>query len=299
MITENFFKSLLDNLFDGVYFVDGDRRIVYWNRAAEAITGYPAADVLGRHCHDNILRHVDDDGTALCHTACPVAAAMAEGDAHDAEVTLHHKRGHRVPVHVRVSPIRDADGNITGAVEIFSDNTARVQQRQRMEDLERQSLMDALTHVANRRCMEMNIASRLQELDRYGHGFGLLFMDIDRFKTVNDTYGHDVGDEVLKMVARTLSANTRVFDITGRWGGEEFIAILMNMDAATLGLAANKLRRLIAQSSLDHGNRSITVTVSIGATLAGTGDTVGALVKRADALMYQSKENGRNQVTVG
>jgi diguanylate cyclase (GGDEF)-like protein len=108
-----------------------------------------------------------------------------------------------------------------------------------------------------------------------------------------------VGDEVLKMVARTLSANTRVFDITGRWGGEEFIAILMNMDAATLDTAANKLRRLIAQSSLDHGSRSITVTVSIGATLAATSDTVGALVKRADALMYHSKGKGRNQVTVG
>lgn len=299
MTTEDFYKTLLDNLFDGVYFVDPGRRITYWNHAAEDITGYRADDVVGRCCHDNILQHVDADGRPLCHSACPVAATIEDGALREAEVTLHHKNGHRVPVHVRVSPIRNGSGAITGAVEIFSDNTARLRERERVADLERQSLMDAMTFVANRRCLEMNIASRLQELGRYGHTFGVLFMDVDRFKSVNDTYGHDVGDEVLKMVARTLSANTRVFDIIGRWGGEEFVAILMSMDKDSLDAVAEKFRSLISRSSLDQGFSSIAVTVSIGATLARDGDTVAGLVKRADELMYRSKKNGRNQVTVG
>lgn len=299
MTANDFYKRLLDNLFDGVYFVDPDRRITYWNRAAENITGYRADDVVGSFCYNNILQHVNDNGEALCRTACPLTATIADGQGNEAEVTLHHKEGHRVPVHVRVSPIHDSDGTIAGAVEVFSDNTARIQQRQRMTDLERLSLIDALTVVANRRCLEMNIASRVQEMERYGHRFGLLFMDIDRFKSVNDTYGHDVGDQVLKMVARTLSANARVSDVVGRWGGEEFVAILMNMSTETLRAVAEKFRRLISQSALDQALGTIAVTVSIGATLALPEDTVAALVKRADELMYQSKMSGRNQVTVG
>lgn len=295
----HFNPDFLDSLFEGVYFLDSRRRIVYWNRAAEDITGYAADEVIGRSCADNILVHVDDKGTNLCLHGCPVSQVLKDGQPVQKEVYFRHKDGHRVSVAVRVSPVFDDRGRITGAVEFFSDNTSHVALRQRIAELEKQALLDPLTFVANRRCLQINIEARLQEMDRYGSHFGLMFLDLDRFKSVNDTYGHDVGDEVLKLVARTLSSNTRIFDIIGRWGGEEFLGILINMDAGGLSQLAEKFRTLVERSTLKRSRYDISVTVSIGVTMAKRGDSLETLINRADRLMYRSKTEGRNRVTIG
>ncbi|GAG00076.1 unnamed protein product, partial [marine sediment metagenome] len=122
--------------------------------------------------------------------------------------------------------------------------------------------------------------------------------DIDHFKRVNDSHGHDAGDAVLKTVARTLLESSRGFDILGRWGGEEFLGLVQNVDEDHLGVVSERLRALVAASSVRHGDAEIRVTVSIGATLARTDDTPERLVKRADSVMYESKRAGRNRVTL-
>ena len=132
---------------------------------------------------------------------------------------------------------------------------------------------------------------------RYGWQFGVIMMDIDRFKVVNDRYGHDIGDDALKMVARTLLNSTRSSDFVGRWGGEEFIAILSNSSAVRLRKTAERYRMLVEQSSLPVPSGPIRLTISAGCTLAVPGDTPETLIKRADKLMYQSKARGRNVVT--
>jgi len=126
----------------------------------------------------------------------------------------------------------------------------------------------------------------------------VLFVDIDRFKEVNDTHGHEVGDQVLRMVARTLAASTRTFDILGRWGGEEFVAVLANVEPEELSIIAERSRILVRESSLPLDAGVLSVTVSIGGTLAVEGDTIKTVVRRADRHMYVSKSCGRNRVTV-
>ena len=101
--SEDLYRTIVENMHDGLYFVDRERRITYWNRGAERITGYSAAEVVGTSCADNILVHVDALGRQLCQGSCPLIAAMADGAAHEAEVFLHHKQGHRLPVWVRTS----------------------------------------------------------------------------------------------------------------------------------------------------------------------------------------------------
>ena len=111
MLTEkNFYKDIVDNLYDGVYFVDRDRVITYWNKGAERITGYSAKETLGRACRDNLLNHVTANGIELCKSNCPLAAVMQDGNPREAEVYLHHKDGHRVPIIVRATAMRDAEG---------------------------------------------------------------------------------------------------------------------------------------------------------------------------------------------
>lgn len=293
-------RKILDTVYDGVYLVDLDRRITFWNKGAEEITGFKASEVIGRFCRDNVLVHVDERGVNLCGSeTCPAVKAIEQGWTGEVDVYLHHKYGHRVPIRTRLAPLEDADGNIKGAVEVFSDNYSRLETRMAIDRLERLALLDPLTGLGNRRHAEMHLRDRLDELGRYGWPFGLLFLDIDHFKRVNDSYGHDAGDKVLKVVARTASGLIRSSDMLSRWGGEEFTANIGNVDEGELGIAAEKVRRMVEQSFISIDNSSLRITVSIGGTLAKTEDTVESLVDRADRLMYRSKEGGRNQVTIG
>lgn len=128
----------------------------------------------------------------------------------------------------------------------------------------------------------------------------MLFIDIDHFKQFNDIYGHDVGDKVLCMVAATLKQNLRKTDTVGRWGGEEFLAILYDATSFdVLKSICEKLRTLVELSRLDLADNSLNVTISIGATLLLPHDTPESIVRRADELMYQSKQAGRNRISIG
>lgn len=294
-----FYKNLLDRMFDGVYFVDRERRIMFWNHGAERISGFEAGEVTGRRCFDNILMHTNEAGELLCFTGCPLAQTILDGEPREVQVFLRHKNGARVPVVVRAAPVRNAKGEIVGAVETFSDNSSLVAAIQQMERLQEENLVDPLTGVGNRRHTEFRIENCLSEMRRLGTSCGLLFIDIDLFKRVNDIYGHPVGDRVLQMVADTLRLNLRAADYVGRWGGEEFLVLLDHVDQEGMVRIGEKLRRLVSQSQWEHADGIVQVTISIGATLARSDDTVESWVSRADRMLYSSKHNGRNRLTCG
>ena len=297
---KNFYKELVDSLYDGVYILDLDRKITYWNKGAERITGYKREQVMGFSCRDNILNHVTAEGVQLCNDHCPMAACMQDGVVREADVFLHHADGHRVPILVRAAPMRDVEGNIIGAVEIFSNDAGMKSVRQQIRELRNITNIDPLTKIGNRQFLDGRLRAVLAEYKGQDGGAAVLFMDIDKFKRVNDTYGHDIGDKVLCMVAATLKNSLRNTDAVGRWGGEEFLAILDDVNSLeSLNFICEKLRKLVSFSSLDYLNEKINITVSIGATFLKSSDTPESLVSRADRLMYQSKEAGRDRVTIG
>ncbi len=294
------YKEILDNLYDGVYFVDRDRVVTYWNKGAERISGYSADVMIGHSCRDHLLNHVNADGVPLCEDHCPLAACITDGLPREADVFLHHADGHRVPVLVRGAALRDSSGEIVGAVETFSGDTAGHAMRTEVRELRRSTQRDALTGVGSRGYTEGRLRAVVAEFEGREPAAGLLFGDVDRFKNFNDTYGHEVGDRVLRMVASTLRGSVRGDDVVGRWGGEEFVVLVhevsLEAEVAALG---EKLRALVEASRLDLAEESVSVTVSLGATLLQSGDSPESLVRRADQLMYVSKEAGRNRVTVG
>ncbi len=298
VLPEGFEKELLDHLNDGVYFVDRSRTITFWNRGAQTITGWAPRDVIGRACPEGVLRHVDAEGNELCRNGCPISAVLDDGMSHRADLFLHHKAGHRVPVRVQAVAVRDAAGAIVGAVEVFTDQTERMEAIRRVEELTEIVFLDPLTGIGNRRYAEVVLEEKMAELTRYGFRFGVLFVDVDRFKEVNDTHGHDVGDAVLKMVAATLSRSARSLDFVGRWGGEEFVVLLANVTDFNLPLVADRARRLVEHSELPMADGPLKVTVSIGATVVRKGEEITDILKRADSLMYEAKSAGRNRVVV-
>lgn len=295
---QEFYKDLLDNLYDGVYFVDPTLTITYWNKGAERISGFSAAEVNGRPCADNLLMHVDEAGVQLCVSGCPLASTIADGQTREAEVFLHHKDGHRVPVSVRVAPMRDPTGRITGAVEIFTESSAKREIMTELNKLKHMSMVDPLTGLGNRRATAVDFEQRIKALRHYKAPFGLLFVDIDNFKEVNDTYGHEIGDRVLVMVAKTLTSALRGKDRVNRWGGEEFVALITGVDAAMFLTISERMRRLVESSALPMPGGMLRITVSLGGSLAQETDTLESLVKRADAMMYRSKSAGRNRTSL-
>jgi diguanylate cyclase (GGDEF)-like protein/PAS domain S-box-containing protein len=293
-----FYKELLDRVGDGVYFVDRERRIVYWNEGATRLTGFTAEEILGKRCQDNILCHVDSSGKNLCEDGCPLSESIEDGTPHAAQIFLRHKQGRRVPVSVQVQPMRGADGSIIGAIEIFGENSAEMETQRKMDAMIRLAFLDHLTLLPNRRFLEMSLQTALSEYEVHHDPFGVLMIDLDKFKTINDTHGHAGGDRVLQEAARTLIGSLRPSDIVGRWGGDEFLAITRNVNLEVLRELAQRCAALIAQTAaLSNDGRRIGLTSAVGAALSRPGETAEELVNRADALMYLSKTGGRGRAT--
>jgi diguanylate cyclase (GGDEF)-like protein/PAS domain S-box-containing protein len=290
---------LLENLFDGVYFVDKNRTIISWNQGAQQITGFKAEEVIHKHCYENLLNHIDENGTALCFDGCPLHQTLVDGEVRMNQVYLQHKDGHRVPVRIKTIPTYDDQGLITGAFEIFTEIQNEKSFRSSLERLRKEASEDALTGIPNRKYLLSLIESKCREYKAVGIPFGLCFIDIDHFKTFNDTYGHEIGDEILKLLVRSISLSLRKNDIIGRLGGEEFVVLVSDVDEEGLHKVSEKIRSLIEHSKLRHLELELSMTISIGATLIAPKDSSESILQRADLLMYHSKNAGRNKVTLG
>jgi diguanylate cyclase (GGDEF)-like protein/PAS domain S-box-containing protein len=290
--------AVLDALKDGVYLVDRERRITYWNVAASELSGFAACEVVGTHCSDGVLNHVDSAGRPLCGDHCPLLLTIQDGVTRTAHVFLHHKNGHLRPVEITSVPLTDGDGQIVGAAETFRDDEQYRATVARAEHLERLSLHDPLTGVANRRYLETCLLARFDQREQLGRGFGLLMIDVDHFKQVNDRHGHEAGDEALRTLARTLDHGVRGDDAVVRYGGEEFVVVSPVEDADALVELADRLRRLVRATRVRLAGRTLTLTVSIGASLAQAGDDPATLLERADRGLLIAKRAGRDRVVL-
>ena len=294
---EHFFRKLLDSLYDGVFFVDTHRKILFWNVGAEQLSGYAAKDVVGTHCYANILNHVDGNGCQLCKDSCPLVHTINTGLPASNRVFLRHKDRRRVAVDVHVMPLRDDRGEIIGGVEVFRDASSFVALENAYDNLRQVAEKDPLTDVANRRHLDRMLDSQLQLLKRTGVPFSAILVDIDHFKKVNDTWGHPVGDKALIGFSRGLTETCRQTDIIGRWGGDEFMTILPGQRLDSAAAMAERLRAATANSAPEeigsHG-----MTGSFGVTEAILGDTADRIIKRVDEALYQAKSLGRNRVEI-
>jgi len=168
-----------------------------------------------------------------------------------------------------------------------------------MNILEQSARTDPLTKLYNRKYLEEQIPKITAQASRTGTCFGILMLDIDHFKMVNDTYGHDVGDQAIKIVAQTLVENTRSSDIVVRFGGEEFIVLLHNCDKEYIFDVAEKIRKAFLEKEIPAGDTTISKTVSIGAAMfPKDSNNIDICIKNADLALYEAKNTGRNKVIV-
>lgn len=292
------FRRFADSFFDGVVQIDTDGLIVLWSKGAERITGYAAVNLIGKSYNKSAI-HLWKKGKERHDHNLPLPATLKDGRQRESLLSLRHNEGYDIQVLARTAPVRDDTGKIIGGIEIFTDNKSIISAFQSSQRTDDTMLFDPATGIGNRAHIESKIRHALGDCQHKAGRFGILFMDIDHFKEFNDTHGHLAGDRILRIAAQTLRHNIRLTDSCGRWGGEEFIALVFDVDSEGLQRVSEKIMSVIAQTKVEEGGEELNITVSIGSTLARPEDTLKTLIERADHLMYKSKRGGRNRVTIG
>ncbi len=295
LLSDTQLLALLDHVSEGVYFVDEARRILHWNQGAEKISGYSAQEVVGRCCGD-ILMHVDEAGEVLCGERCPLKSVLRTGSSQRTMAWLRHRQGHRVPVKIEAAPYVDPASGLTGVVEVFRDDTEGLALLERARELEQFAYIDPLTQIGNRRFAEQVLQQSWDAWSRNQSTFGIAMMDIDHFKAVNDRYGHDAGDQVLRVVCRTLASSLRSFDFLGRWGGEEILAIIQCVRPAELAKVTRRFLGLVRATNCNWCGQAIQVTTSVGIAGVEECGSVPEMLLLADQRLYAAKCAGRDRL---
>jgi len=292
------FRAMMDHVHEGIYFIDRKFNVTYWNDSAERITGIPASEILGKISTESILRPVDENGERLTSDRTALKMSMLDGKQREQEVYIRHRDGHRVPVLLRTVPIKKFT-KILGVMEVFIDVSIRQEIKNEAEQYKELAFTDKLTGLYNRRYIEEFIKARMDEYLIRGVPFCVMFLDIDHFKQFNDNYGHELGDEVICMVGKACSLMIRSSDLFGRFGGEEFVAVLPGTNEQNMYVIADAMRSIVENTGISSEGEKLKVTISIGATMVRPDDTPETVMKRADELLYKSKEDGRNLVSTG
>jgi len=284
--------ALLDKARDAILVIDLNRQILYWNDGATRLYGWSKEEAVGQ---SNSILFTESSPRVLTHAR---HALMHTGEW-SGEVELRHKKGHMLLVETHCTLVRDDRGQASYVLSIDNDITER---KRAEREIHRLAFYDTLTNLPNRQLLVARLQQVLSIEQRQHHKGALFFIDLDNFKMLNDTLGHDMGDMLLQKVASRLSACVRESDTVARFGGDEFVILLVDLSKNTDD--ALEQARSIAQIVLENLNRPYYFggkehhsTPSIGITLFGNIDaSVEDLLKQADLAMYQAKAMGRNNI---
>jgi diguanylate cyclase (GGDEF)-like protein/PAS domain S-box-containing protein len=279
-------ETTLDSIGDAVLSTDIDGNVVYLNPAAEALTGWSRAAAMGRPL-DEVFRLIDRDTRSLVRHPMTVAVELNETVGLAGNCILIARDGKEAAIEDSAAPIHDKDGHLTGAVMVFRDVGAALAASHRMSHLAQH---DVLTGLPNRLLLTDRLGEAIARASRQGSLLAVLFVDVDGFKAVNDSLGHATADGVLQSIAARLTGVLRRSDTVCRYGGDEFVILLSEVEhAEDAALVARKLRDLVAEPH-EVGRQQVSVTASIGISLyPDDGRDADSLIAHADALMYDAK----------
>lgn len=290
-----FERVLIEHMHDGVIFVDPQRRIHLWNTGAERLTGVASAAAVGQTLAPSLLVMSRPDGALIDDEACPIAAAIATGAAGMQRMSVIGRNGSHVEVDLHAIPVMGPGGAIQGATVLLHDASSEASLEERCHALHVEMTKDPLTQVANRAEFDRALAMFVDAHQESSLPCSLIMTDIDHFKSINDTYGHQAGDQVIVTFAAQLKSMCRSGDLVARYGGEEFAVLCADCTNAAAAARAEQMRKQIAEVDYaELGGRPI--TASFGVSELQSGDTPETLLRRADRALLQAKDQGRNQV---
>lgn len=295
MNLENAYRAVLERSRKGIYIVTPDRTIVYWNPAAEQITGYSRHEILGRHCQETLLKHIDSSGRPLCELNCPLIETAVTGRERTERVTLRHKDGYRVPIRTQFIPIRE-QGRVVAVAELFERISSEIYDDGTISTLSYELMHDKLTGLPNAEYMKNYLNYKYSEYLLFGHNIAVLVADVDRLGDFNDRYGQAYGDQLLMKIGQTLRKHTGKSDLIGHLEGGRFMGIYMFGQMKDLKRIGNQFQRLVESTEIVVNQETFHPKVSIGVTEAQPNDTVDNMIVRAERLMRRAKRNPDSRV---
>jgi len=284
-------RLTLQSIGDAVICTDARGHVTYLNPMAELATGWQAFDAADRHVDEvaplQMPAHQGDASSSV------VRALAGSGAASQRGLVLRRRDGRLVDIEESASPITDRHGQVTGAVIVLRDVTEAMALSRRMAHLAQH---DVLTNLPNRVLLQDRAQQAMAHAKRDGHTLALLYLDLDGFKQVNDTLGHDAGDLLLVQVAQRLTAAVRGSDTVCRQGGDEFVVLLPALDTAEQACVVARKMMAACEAPFDLRGRAVRIGLSGGIALyPGPGQTFEELARCADTAMYAAKRNGRSQ----
>jgi diguanylate cyclase (GGDEF)-like protein/PAS domain S-box-containing protein len=276
-----------DYLFDAVVVTDMQGIIMDWNKGSEALYGYTKEEAVGQNVS---ILHVPED---MEHITAEVISAVEKSGKWNGEVRMLHKDGHIGWIESMCVPIYDEENTMTGALGINRDITDRVTEAERLNRL---AHYDQLTQIPNRYLLLERIDHLIVQCERNANSFALLYIDLDKFKSINDTKGHAFGDKLLQEAVTRLSGCVRHSDTIARIGGDEFVVILENISSKDdiAAMAETLIDSLRKEFIIE--DETFVISCSIGISIyAENGRTTDALLSYADAAMYKAKHQGKGR----
>ena len=287
---------MLESLYDAFYLVDSDMRLIIWNRGAEKLLKRSAWDMLGKVWSSRLIPYADRSDQPLADEAYPMKRVAANERATIENLHLLNPEGPSTEVELQTVPLLGETGGLQGVAEIFRDSSRPSRRPQEYRDLKLAASRDPLTNLSNRGELETQLALMVSDFASQSdpEPFSVMFLDVDFFKSINDTHGHTVGDAVLVDVARHLQQETYSGELVARYGGEEFVVLCPETRMDDVIKRAERIRSSLGRTPM--GNEShLKVTASFGVTEIEPGDSVESVLSRADMALYQAKEDGRDR----
>ncbi len=288
-------QRLLENMYEGVIFLDANLQVMLWNRGAERLTGISGESMLQRKFTPSLVKMRDEHGSEIADRDCPVAHAVVTGVQSLRRLIVCSRNGRDLAVDVHTIPVVGPDGTTQGASVLWHDASGEASLEKRCHSLYELAIRDPLTQLANRAEFDRVHALFVEEHLERRLPCSLIICDIDRFKLVNDTYGHLAGDEAIKGFAQLLKSACRPGDLVARFGGEEFVMLCADCNNASAAARAEALRKAfndLPQPML--GGKAC--SASFGVTEVQPGDNAQTMLNRADRGLLMAKEGGRNLV---
>ena len=288
--TDSTVLSILNSINDGVIVIDSHGHVLDINPAARSILGLAAREQPSAAWSRQFCNITADGKATIEHDELPLVKAC-RGEKFSGQASLYLAEGQADTVlSINGQGLFDQGHNLIGGVITFRDVTDVLR---KTVELEKRAQYDELTLLPNRRLFTSQLEKALGRSKRSGRPLAVLFVDLDKFKSVNDTLGHDIGDELLRQVASRMTRNLRVGDFSGRWGGDEFVVCLEDFGEATNAAAAAQKLVLVLSEKYAVGSSEVYATPSIGiAIFPGAGEQAERLIKAADLAMYQAKKRG-------
>jgi diguanylate cyclase (GGDEF)-like protein/PAS domain S-box-containing protein len=275
------YRDILNGLQVGVSVLDLEKKIVFWSDGAEQISGYARIDVLGHSCAENILLHCNHNSCDMCTGKCPMATALHDAKPVEAASFIHHKSGHRTPVHTWAIPLRDKHGSIIGVIQTFEGEFAVNGPDPNDRSMKERGCLDDATELPNQAMMESHLRETLGTFAEIQIPFSVVCLEAQELGRFRARYGQEAASSMLLVLARTLRNAVWPTDFVGRWSEGRFLVILVGCGEGAMQTISDRVLKLMTSTTIEWWGEELSVAVLMGRTLARSGDTVESLVERA------------------